>query len=230
MQTSTARKTAYNLSVKRAGYLAVALVSVVTLVLSVRMLMSDINSYEASLFVEHWNAKGEVSDTAWPIALEAAESAVHQFPVANGQAYDRLGKVYEWQHLYALPGSSAAEESRKLALQAYRNAVAVRPDWPYTWNRIAWVKWQLLEIDSEFDLALKTSLAKGPWRWRSNQSLVELGFMAWYKLTTDQKALIATALDNLRQVKPGLAKKLLARAQTLGLGDELQALMPVAET
>jgi polysaccharide biosynthesis protein VpsP len=207
---------------ERAGYACLTAFCAVLCFLAVRMLIADLNAYQASLFVSHWSVDQEpVTEQAWDIAHRAALRAVDGYPAGNGDYSDRLGKVYEWRHPQAFPGAEQADATRRLALDAYRQAVQVRPHWPYTWNRIAWVKAQLLEFDDEFDHALHNAFDNGPWRWKSNLALAKTGLFAWHELTAEQKSLIAQALENLQTVHPKAYKDIMEYAEKRRLTGEL---------
>src|SRR5690606_3782102 len=129
------------------------------------------------------------AERAWQIAHEAAQRAVDWYPVENGDHYDRLGRVYEWKHIDEAPGSPAASESRRLALEFYQRSLAVRPQVAYTWLQLAFVKLRMNEIDQEFISAWENIHYYAPWRGPANRGLAELGFIAWDGLGPEQRLL-----------------------------------------
>ena len=204
------------------AYLAVGLCGVL-LYFAGRVFVADVNAFQATAFLQDWTARGEVpSEPAWEIAAVAAKRSVEFYPVTAGGYYDKLGRVYEWRHQSAYPGSAEALDSRQRALAAYRQAVAVRPRWPYTWARIAAVKMKLLQFDEEFDTALRKARELGPWRSRVNYVVAEVGITAWRELTPHQRQLIRQALGNLAATDSRRADTLLAYAERLRIADEVQ--------
>lgn len=75
-------------------------------------------------------------------------------------------------------------------------AVIARPDWPYTWVQLAYVKLRLGEFDAEFDTALARGFELGPWRLDANRWLAEIGLRAWSSLNDDQRE---QALESVRR-------------------------------
>ncbi|NVK40767.1 MAG: hypothetical protein HWE39_05940 [Oceanospirillaceae bacterium] len=177
--------------------LAIGLLCALALALvGVRFIIGGIAAHQAQRFIDDWERLGEVpTDTAWEVAEAAAQRAVAFYPGDNGDYYERLGEVYEWQHESLNFGDPDARASREQALAAYRKAVAVRPDWPDTWVQIAFVKLRLLEFDEEFDRALQLGFENGPWRMRINRGLATVGLIAWPQLDEEQQRRILTSAE-----------------------------------
>src|SRR5690606_3435017 len=102
-------------------------------------------------FMAHWR-KGaqEPSAEAYAIGHRAALRSVELYPVANGRYLNNLGLVRQWQAFRHPFGDQSVADGRRAALDAFRQAVAVRPTWPSAWTDLAWSKLYLLEFDSEF--------------------------------------------------------------------------------
>lgn len=159
-----------------------------------RLFIAGIAAHQVQRFLDDWERLGEVpTGTAWDVAETAARRAVAFYPGANGDYLERLGKVYEWRHESLNFGDPRAQASRQRALDAYRQAVAVRPAWPDTWVQIAFVKLRLLEFDEEFDRALQQGFENGPWRMHINRGLATVGLIAWPQLDEAQRTQILTS-------------------------------------
>jgi len=162
-----------------------------------RMLLADLSAYQASRFLEDWAERNAApSAAAWAVAHAAAERAIAFAPVADGDHYDRLGQVYQWQHFGRFYGDANARASREEALQAYRRAAELRPLWPHAQVRIAQIKLLMLEFDDEFDHALRQAMALGEGRTSVSERVVRIGLTAWHELNTSQRELV---LDTARR-------------------------------
>lgn len=164
--------------------------------LGARLLVADLSAWQASRFIDDWSERGAVaSERAWEVAESAASRAIQLTPAAMAIHYDRLGRIHEWRQIDLPFGNDAAVESRLAARDAYRKALDLRPLWPYTWARLAYIKLRLLQIDDEFDEALRQAAALGPWRSGVNRTLSEIGLIAWLELDTSQRDLVLEAVE-----------------------------------
>jgi len=215
----------------RGQRIALALLLFGALVLAIlggRLLIAGVAAHQAQRFLDDWEQLGEVpTEKAWRIAEAAAQRAVSLYPGANGDYLERLGKVYEWRHESLNFGDPAAQASRQRALEAYRQAVRVRPDWPDTWVQIAFVKLRLLEFDAEFDRALQLGFENGPWRMHINRGLATVGLIAWPQLDETQRSRILTSAERTAAFSDAQAVRLFGLSdhidQTALLCDELPA-------
>lgn len=176
----------------RASHIGLAvlalLLALLLLISGARLLLAGIADYQAEAFLDAWSkARVEPDARAWAVAEAAAQRAVSLSPVADGDRFDRLGRVYSWQHYLQPYGAAHANDSRRSALAAYRASVEARPTWPYTWARLAHSKLYLLEFDAEFAHALTQAFAMGPTRIVINRELADIGFRAWPHLSAAQR-------------------------------------------
>ncbi len=187
------RKTAPAMAgAKRVSHIGLAilalLLALLLLISGARLLLAGIADYQAEAFLGAWSkARVEPDARAWAVAESAAQRAVSLSPAADGDRFDRLGRVYSWQHFRQPYGAAHAADSRRLALAAYRASVQARPTWPYTWARLAHSKLYLLEFDAEFSHALAQAFAMGPTRIAVNRELADIGLSAWPQLSAEQR-------------------------------------------
>ncbi|MTI12907.1 hypothetical protein [Sansalvadorimonas verongulae] len=115
------------------------------------------------------------------VARKGAERAIALAPnkpeyrVAQAQVEDwvvqdaqRHGKVLD-------AGDKAFQQQ---GIQAYREAIKMRPAWPYTWADLAMAKARANEIDQEFFNALERATTLGPWEQPVMNTVTQLGL--WY--------------------------------------------------
>jgi hypothetical protein len=185
-----------------------------------RVFIAELHARQVAAFLDDWSKRGEIpSENAWDIAINAAKMAVYWYPVAHGEHYERLGRIYEWRHTSLNPGRPEAEESRRLALNAYRQAAITRPLSPYSWSRILQVKMRLLEFDDEFADALRQSVALGPWRPRINVGVVRTGVIAWHQLSAEQRQLVLASAERAALQDTETGRKLLTFSHRFHLSE-----------
>ena len=222
-RTPTAFKSAR--CVTKNGGLLLILLSMLGLVfLGVRMFLAGVAGYQADAFISEWEkAANEPAPRSWQVAHDAAQRAIDYYPVADGYQFDRLGRIHSWKQFRQPYADAAAQDSRLAALVAYRAAVAARPNWPYSWARLAHSKRYLEQFDDEFAQALTQAFQLGPWRIGVNRELPEIGFSAWPHLDDVQRQ---ATLESARRVAAhGLveAQRLVKVAQYTGRTQELCA-------
>ncbi|MCP8690031.1 hypothetical protein [Marinobacterium sedimentorum] len=207
MSTPKARQVPSRL--RQLGLGVLLLCALALAVAGLRLMIAGIAAYQAQRFVEDWERLGTVpSQQAWDIAEAAAQRSLSFYPGANGDYYERLGQIYEWQHHELNFGDAVAEPSRQRARDAYRLAIETRPNWPDTWVLLAFVKLRLLEFDEEFDRALAHGFENGPWRMGINRGLAKVGLIAWPQLDETQRRQILESAQRTVEF---------SQAQALGL-------------
>ncbi|WP_067376859.1 hypothetical protein [Marinobacterium aestuarii] len=201
----------------RLGWGLLLLLALTLAVLGGRLLLAGMASYQAESFIKDWNRSATTpAPRAWAVAQAAAQRAVTFYPGTDGDHYDRLGRIYEWQHAFAPFGDAAAEPSRQAARDAYRIAVTARPDWPYSWVQLAYVKLRLQEFDSEFDRAFAQGFELGPWRIDANRWLAEIGLLAWPQLSMAQRDQTLESIRRTVAYSNAEARRLLTLVESTG--------------
>ncbi len=203
--------------------------TLVLLAVGSRMLLAGIASYQADAFLEDWSAKAEEpSERAWQIAHEAAQRAIDLYPTANGVYLERLGLIQQWKEFRRPFGAPQAMGSRQAAAQAFREAIAIRPNWPDNWAALAHAKLYLSEFDTEFRHALAQAHALAPWRIGVNSRLAEIGFITWQQLDVMERESILESARRTVAYSPVESKKLFAIATNTGMTDTLCNSLPKA--
>mgnify|MGYP000385496623 CR=1 FL=1 len=191
------------------------LLSIVLLTASARLMLASMWATQANSFLLDWQEKAQQpTDSAWQVAFKAANKSIALSPVANADYYDTLGQVWEWKQFEASQTDPAAIETREQALNAYRRSIELKPQWPYTVIKLAYVKLRLNQIDTEFNQSLQNAFNRGPWRIDINKRIAEMSLMAWPQLTNDNKVMARTAIKRTVNYGPSDAKWLESRAKT----------------
>ena len=157
--------------------------------------LADIEKQKVHASIKQWeNDIDSYSSDEWNKVYSTARQALDKDP-NNPDLLTLMGNVYEWNTFQA-ENQLQNKENSKLALEYYRKAVAVRPQWPYTWSSIALLKFKMSEFDQEFQSALSNAMNLGPWEPPVQKIIAEVGLSAWDKLEYAQRIAI---VENIRR-------------------------------
>ncbi len=171
-------------------------VSLLVTVVTASMIFASMWAQQATIFLADWQKRGiEPSEAAWQVALSAANKAITYSPVKNAHYYDTLGHIWDWRHFTQAYGDTSVAQSRLHAIRAYRQAIKLRPTWPYSWINLAYAKLKSDELDDEFNQALDSAFQSGPWRIKVNRHVADIGFAAWGRLAGDTRRIVLTAIN-----------------------------------
>lgn len=175
-------------------YLALLLPALACVWAGGHLLVSGLAGYQTQAFLGAWQQQGgQPSAAAWHVAHQAAQRAVDWYPGSSARHWQRLGLVWQWRHWQAPVHDPDARHSREQALQALRQASALRPTWPRYWSELAYAKWQLQEFDDEFTQALAQARRHGPGRIEVQRPLAQLYLLTAGQLDARQDELLAQA-------------------------------------
>lgn len=201
---------------------SILLVCIVIVYFSFRMFMGSLSAVQAQLFLDDWQDKRALtSEQAYLVAREAAETSLLWYPVSNGSYWQRLGQIDEWRFFPRPFGDSFAQPVRETSLNAYREAVTYKTQWPYLWARLANIKLQLGQWDVELINALHQIDQTGPWRPLATRDLVEIGFLAWPSLDAETQQMVLEAASRTLSANRQFALDVEATAKHAGKLDLL---------
>ena len=157
--------------------------------------LADVKKQKVNASIRQWqNDIDSYSTENWKLVHWYASQALNKDP-DNPDLLLLLGNVYEWNSFQA-DNQSRNENNSKLALEHYRKAASLRPQWPYTWSSIALLKYKMSEFDQEFQAALSNAMNLGPWEPHVQTTIAEVGLSAWDKLEYAQRQAI---IENIRR-------------------------------
>ena len=109
---------------------------------------------------------------------------------------------------------------RRLLLESaadnFRQALNVRPLWPYSWVNLLSAKDKLGQADMEFNIALQNSAALGPWEPRVQLQVVDSGLRYWGKLGSTERELVQQKVLDALKMQP---RKVFAIVKAYGRPD-----------
>lgn len=189
-------------------------------VIGALLMFSALNAERVNRWLTDWAEVGEQpSPTDFAMAEAAAIRAIRFYPGPSGAHWDRLGRVYDWQHWRsplnkgpmesALPsapeilnealgiyGSTNRGATRLRAIAAYQQAVDLRPLWPYGITRLAAARLRAGGNDQDLAQLLKNAYQLGPWRPMVNRRITEIGLRGWAGLDQQARDIV---LENARR-------------------------------
>jgi len=177
---------------------------------------------EALAVIEKWDwPEDEPVPPAW------AWEQVHRYLwLANrlapldAQILAELGELYELRVSEAPLKVHDSGADRERALGYYRQALALRPAWPYAWADIARLKLSQQHLDAEFAFAMRRALELGPWQAVLQASIASAGLTVWDQLPaylqTDIDHAVQRGLSNGSRLMPQVARRfdLIATSET----------------
>lgn len=157
--------------------------------------LADVENKKVRVSINRWeNDIDSFSTDDWDKTFSYAKAALEKDP-HNPELLSLMGNVYEWNSFQA-DNEIQNNQNGKLALDYYRKAVQLRPQWPYTWSGIALLKYKMSEFDQEFQLALNNATELGPWEPKVQEIIAEVGLTSWDELEHTQRI---TIVENIRR-------------------------------
>ena len=84
----------------------------------------------------------------------------------------------------------------------FRQALSVRPLWPYSWVNLLSVKDKLGQVDVEFNRAMRRAAETGPWEPRVQLQVINTGLRHWGKLGAGERELVQMKATDALKVQP----------------------------
>lgn len=153
---------------------------------SFHMLSSAVVDGQTREYLNFWQKKLTTEKDKFSLSEEAvatarAGAARAALMVPNSPEYQAaIGKVESWVVTQAQRTGGQIDQSHyQEGLDAYRQAIRLRPAWPYVWADFAMAKARAGELDQEFFNALTQATRFGPWEQSVMDTVTQLGL--WYR-------------------------------------------------
>jgi tetratricopeptide (TPR) repeat protein len=173
--------------------------------------MADIYRGEAAVLIGEIDGSEDEAGTAlwaWEQAQRYLWLASRLAPF-DAQVLGDLGELYEYRMAEVPAPGTGADLDR--ALDYYRQALTLRPAWPYAWVDIAALKITRQHIDAEYAHAMQRALTLGPWQANVQASIAGGGLTVWNKLPamlqTELEDTIARGLSNDSRLMLAVARR-----------------------
>lgn len=197
---------------RSAWWLAAMVIAVFFACWSLLGVVADISAFRAKAWVETWShhaleaqARGELyfpDAEDWQQAQSLGKLAVTLSPF-NADYREGLARVHEARFIMAAPGTLEARPDREEAAQLYREAIVLRPTWPYAHAALAYALLRAGGHQDEMELALAEAARLGPWEPLAMEAIVDIGLDAWYQLTPASREVVTGTLSRSQSWQAG---------------------------
>ena len=173
-----------------------------------RLAIADVIHYPVKSWIESVGVTQSISESD----LDKAEDKILRsisFNPENAEYQEYLGRIHYLRAISNYQDGSLFQENILKAYLAHKQAIRLRPQWPYSWANLALMKSHLQQLDVEYLYAVNQAVRFGPWEISSNEALVQAGFNGWNKLTVNSRKITINALERIYQQEPKAARRLL---------------------
>lgn len=163
----------------------------------------DIAAFRAKAWVEAWShqagqaqARGAMfrpREADWQGARELAALSVRLSPF-NADYREGLARIHEARFMMSGLGAEEARTDREKAVVLYREAIALRPSWPYTHAALAYALWRVAGPLPEVEAALADAARLGPWEPQVMEAVIDVGLDAWYVLSPSARQVVSDTI------------------------------------
>lgn len=174
------------------------LIMIILTLIAGRWLLAEAYHYQARAFMDSWNPNQDIPKGEWEIAHDALAKAIKLNSTQAVYLEDMSELIFQKTFETSLPPKENAYLQQQ-AVEYMRQAVNLRPSWPYAWAQFALIKYRLFGLDKEVSLALGKASALGPWEPSVQQIVAEVSFSCWKNL---DQALRENILNQFEHASP----------------------------
>lgn len=165
--------------------------------------IADLEAFRARAWTEAWDnlarqaaSQGQFYDPDggdWESARRNGERAVLLAPLSS-EYHEVLARVYVSRYLSTADGDSQTRPFLEQAAAEYREAIRLRPTWPYNYLDLAYALRRLDKLDDEYEQSLRMALHYGPWEPQVLSSVVSLNLDKLPRLKPSTRQLVLDTL------------------------------------
>jgi hypothetical protein len=206
---------------KRANRLLIGVSLVIAIaalaVLSMRWGIASLDLWKARQAMQQMRTEQMTLDAR----IELVQTALARLDKAdsynpgNPDVMDQRGQFYYWQAMNTTSAGHDRGEMLEKVVGQYRQSLAIRPMWPYTWANLVVAKADWGIFDQEFRRAVRRTVELGPWEPRVQLLLIKVDFAEQGRIDRRSRNLIDGILQNAILNQPLAVINLAARWRQL---------------
>lgn len=184
-------------------WLPLAIAALLFVLWSAAWCIADLEAFRARVWAETWYnltrvaaEKGlsyEPDPDDWELAHQHAEHAVMLAPLSS-EYHEILARVYASRYLNAPDGDAMAQPYLEKAAASYRDAIRLRPTWPYNYTGLAYTLRRMGRIDAEYEQSMRDALHYGPWEPGIMSAVVRVNLDLLPRLPASTRQLVLDTL------------------------------------
>ena len=162
--------------------------------------------------VKSWFESIDTTKSILAHDLDQAESKILlsiSFNPDKADYQEYLGRIHYLRAINNYQDARLFRDNIQQAYLAHRQAIRLRPQWPYSWANLALMKSHMQQLDVEFLYAVNQAVRYGPWEISSNEAVVQAGFNGWAQLSENSQTITVKALERVYQQSPKTARQLI---------------------
>lgn len=170
---------------------------------SVLWCIADLEAFRARAWAETWEnltsvaaGKGlpyEPDPDDWALARRHAEHALSLAPLSS-EYHEVLARIYVSRYPAAPVGDALAQPYLEKAAALYREAIRLRPTWPYNYTGLAYTLRRMGRLDAEYEQSMRDALRHGPWEPNVMRSVVRYNLDVLSQLQPSTRQLVLDTL------------------------------------
>lgn len=197
-------------------------VLVLAVFLSAKWMVGDFYGERVASSIESWSKKRVAPPGNVLIQhLSFAEKALAWSP-SNPRYKELYARLKSMQMRHLATSEDILLYAREIT-ELHRQAAKERPQWPFSWSNLAFMKSLLRQYDSEYYQAVQNTLSYGAYESAALSRVVRSALPIWGQLDGDTKELVYQAIANGSNINPSFAKRLRKTLVEKGLVNEVCA-------
>jgi len=154
---------------------------IMLIILSGKWLLAEIYHYQANAYMALWDSSSPIPNSEWEIARKALTKALALG--LNQPVYlEDMSDLFYLKSITEPIDPILSIELQKQTLEFIRQAIRLRPSWPYAWAKLANIKYYTFGMDAEVADALDKAMILGAWEPMVQLTVAKIGMASWKKL------------------------------------------------
>lgn len=165
--------------------------------------VADLSAFRARAWSETWDNQARIAaregrfydpeEVDWERARDDGELAVRLAPLSSDY-HEALARVYASRYFSTADGDARMQPFLEQAASEYREAIRLRPTWPYNYMGLAYALRRMGQLDAEYEQSLRLAVQYGPWEPTILSGVVGLNLDLLPRLPASTRQLVLDTL------------------------------------